>query len=252
MMPGKKPASAMPEQHPDDEEAGLAPHEGGAAGDQAPGEHDPRDPFARPDPFQEQVRRDLEEEVGQEEDAGGEAVRRGGEVQVLVHGQRGEADVDPIQVGDEITDDQEWHEPGRHFGDGLALEWVHRIPLRSTGACDCDFEGRGFLPFGPDATSARSVDVPQRSHDHHAVRDRRRGHDHFLHLVLRDFLVRAAGARDVDVPVFVGEVQPAVGGDRRRRERAAAADARPVEALAGLAVVGGDDAVVGAGVEHPL
>ena len=61
----------------------------------------------------------------------------------------------------------------------------------------------------PDA-----VDVTQRAHDDGAVRDGRRRHDHFLHLVLRDLLVGPAGARHEDVPVFVGEVQPAVGGDR--------------------------------------
>ena len=31
--------------------------------------------------------------------------------QVLVHRQRREADVDPVQVGDEIAEDQERHQP---------------------------------------------------------------------------------------------------------------------------------------------
>ena len=38
-----------------------------------PGEHDPRDPLARADSLEEQVRRHLEEKIGEEEHPGAEA-----------------------------------------------------------------------------------------------------------------------------------------------------------------------------------
>ena len=61
---------------------------------------------------------------------------------------------------------------------------------------------------------ADAVNVAQSPDDDDAVRDGGRRHDHFLHLVLRDLLIGPAGARYEDVPILVGEVQPAVSGDR--------------------------------------
>ena len=61
----------------------------------------------------------------------------------------------------------------------------------------------------------------------------------------RDLLELRPGGDDDDVAVLVGEIDLAVGGDRRRAE--AVADLREplaVDLLAGLQVVGVEDAVV--------
>jgi hypothetical protein len=50
--------------------------EGHQARQKAPAQHDARDPFARAKPFEKQVRRHLEDEIGNEEDAGAKSERR--------------------------------------------------------------------------------------------------------------------------------------------------------------------------------
>ena len=52
----------------------------------------------RADPREDEVARHLEQHVAEEEDAGAEAVDRGAEAQIVVHLQRGEPDVDAIEV----------------------------------------------------------------------------------------------------------------------------------------------------------
>ena len=66
-----------------------------------------------------------------------------------------------------------------------------------------------------------------------AVGDRRRGHDHFVHRVLRELDVLASRLDHEHVAVFAREIQLAVAGNRRCRKRAAAAHARAIEQLAG-------------------
>jgi hypothetical protein len=88
MMPGNRPCD---ERH--------------RAGNDPPREHDAGDPLAGAEPLQQQIRRHLEHEVGDEEDAGAESVLRRRQPEILVHRQRGEADVDAIEVRDEVADD---------------------------------------------------------------------------------------------------------------------------------------------------
>ena len=45
--------------------------------------------------------------------------------EVLVHGERGEADIHPVEIGDEIADDQERNEPRRHLPDSPSLQVLH-------------------------------------------------------------------------------------------------------------------------------
>ena len=84
-----------------------------AHGDEAPGDHDPRQPAPRADPGQRQVGGDFQQGVADEEQAAAEAVDRGGEAQLGVHGRRGEADVHPVHVRDEVAQqDQRQQAPG--------------------------------------------------------------------------------------------------------------------------------------------
>ena len=82
-------------------------------GNEAPGEHDPGEPAARAEAVEQEVGGDLACGVAEEEEAGAEAVDGGGEVQVAVHLQRGEADVDAVHVGGAVAEGDEGDEtPG--------------------------------------------------------------------------------------------------------------------------------------------
>ena len=91
----------------------IAGMKGHRAGDQSPGEHDARDPAPRADAIEREIGRHLQHEIGEEEHAGAEAEHRVGDADVGVHRQLGEADVDPVEIGDEVAKHQKRHEtPG--------------------------------------------------------------------------------------------------------------------------------------------
>ena len=131
---GKEAGLGHAKQHADQVEAVLVaePGSAGDGGDErhgarqdAPAQHDPGDPFAGAEAFEHEVGRHLEDEIGDEEDAGAEAERGRGQPKVLVHRQRRKADVDAVEIGDEVADDQERHEPLRDFGDSADFNSVH-------------------------------------------------------------------------------------------------------------------------------
>ena len=76
---------------------------GEGAGDQAPGDHNAGDPAARADAMQDQVAGHLKEKVTEKKDPGAEAVDRFAQREIVHHLQLGEADVDAIQIGAEVT-----------------------------------------------------------------------------------------------------------------------------------------------------
>jgi len=71
-----------------------------------PSDHDAGDPDARADLLENDVARDLEQDVTPKERAGGHAVPCGIEAKVFVHGQRGKADIDAIEIAEEISQDR--------------------------------------------------------------------------------------------------------------------------------------------------
>ncbi|MCY1359325.1 hypothetical protein D9M69_458890 [compost metagenome] len=83
--------------------AGDLQHGGGK---QAPGHHQGGDPAARADALQHQVAGHPEDGIGNEEQACAEAVDGFAEVQVAAHLQLGEADVDAVEVGEDVADQQ--------------------------------------------------------------------------------------------------------------------------------------------------
>ena len=77
------------------------------------------------------------------------------------------------------------------------------------------------------------------AHEHRPARQRGRRHQRLAHGVLRQQLERPAAAHDEDVAVLARQVDPAVGGDRRRAEAAAAVlEPLAVDLGAGRQVVG--------------
>jgi hypothetical protein len=69
-----------------------------------------------------QIARHLEDEIADEEDAGAPGEYRRREFQLGVHGQRGEAEIDAVEVGQEIGQHQERNQPPRDRADGGGLK----------------------------------------------------------------------------------------------------------------------------------
>jgi len=94
--------------------------------DDSPTDHDAGDPEPGSGAVEDDVAGDFEEEVAKEEDAGAggkDGVREPGDV---VHGQFGETDVDAVDVGEDVTGEENGDEPegnlavdegGGHGGD---------------------------------------------------------------------------------------------------------------------------------------
>ena len=100
----------------------VAEHEG--RGNEAPRDHDPGDPDARPDLLQDHVARHFEDEVADEEDARAEPVDRVAELQVVRHLQLGESDVDAVQERDDVAQEQE----GDQARCGLLVRGLLELP----------------------------------------------------------------------------------------------------------------------------
>ena len=98
------------EQHAHHVERGLARDEGHAGRQQAPGDHDARDPPARAHAVHHQVARHLEQRVAQEEQARAQAVGRGRDADVDRHVALGERDVRAIDEADHVGQHQQRHQ----------------------------------------------------------------------------------------------------------------------------------------------
>ncbi|MNP03571.1 hypothetical protein D3C76_954600 [compost metagenome] len=78
---------------------------------QPPHHHQAGDPAAWADPVEHQVARHAEQRVGNEEQPGTQAIDRVGQLQVLAHLHLGKADVDAVQVGEQVAHQQQRHQP---------------------------------------------------------------------------------------------------------------------------------------------
>ncbi len=95
------------EQHAHRIEAPLPDDEHHRHRDEAPEDHDARDPQPRADAVEDQVARDLEQAIAQEEQAAAQAVGGLAQAEVALQFLGGEADVHAIDVGDHVTDEDE-------------------------------------------------------------------------------------------------------------------------------------------------
>ena len=117
------------QQHADDVKAGRAGDEGHCPREDAPGEHDPGDPLARAEALQHQVGGDFEHKVGEEEDTGAKPERGLGQADIMAHGELGETHVHPVEIGNEVAQDQEWQQPHRDAAKSPALKFHDVISL---------------------------------------------------------------------------------------------------------------------------
>ena len=79
-----------------------------------PHHHQAGDPAPWPDAVQGDVAGHAEQRVGDEEQAGAEAVHGVAEVQVAAHLHLGKADVDAVQMGKQVTHQQQGHQAPSH------------------------------------------------------------------------------------------------------------------------------------------
>ena len=99
------------EEKAEDVEGGDAVAEGHQRGDDSPADHDARDPEPGSRPVENEVSGNLKEKVTKKEDAGSGGEDGIGEPRDLVHRQFGEADVDPVDVGEDVAGEQNGDEP---------------------------------------------------------------------------------------------------------------------------------------------
>src|SRR6516164_11649753 len=118
----KKSGFGNPQQKAKYVEARLSPDECEVHRNETPCDHDTGDPQARAYAVKNDVRRDLEEEVAQKEDAGTKAKDCGREPKVLVHRQRREANIDAVNERYEIEQHDKRHDAPRDFAQGLPFQ----------------------------------------------------------------------------------------------------------------------------------
>ncbi len=88
----------------------------------APAHHDAGDPHPRADLFQDNVARYFEQEIAPEESPRRHAVGGGVEAQILVHGQRGKADIDAVEIAEKISKNGERQQPPIDLAHGRAFD----------------------------------------------------------------------------------------------------------------------------------
>ena len=100
---GKKSGFGDAKKEAEDVEGGGAMAEGHQGGDNSPADHDAGDPESGSRPMKNEVSGNLEEKVTEKEDACSGGEDGIGEPRDLMHGQFGEADIDPVDIGQDVT-----------------------------------------------------------------------------------------------------------------------------------------------------
>ena len=112
---GKKTALRHSQQETQRVKAANRMHQRHGGGDQSPRHHQNSQPPPRPHPLQYQIARHLEEEISHEEYPHAQPVSSIVESKLLLHLQRSEPDIDPVEIAHDVQQKQEWHDPPRQF-----------------------------------------------------------------------------------------------------------------------------------------
>ncbi len=115
--PGNNPALGHAEQEAQHAERDRPADQRHRRRNDPPGHHDAHHPEPRADPRHDAVAGILEQEVADEEDAGAPAIDRGREMQILIGRQRREADIHPVDVGDDVAEREDRNEPQHELAD---------------------------------------------------------------------------------------------------------------------------------------
>ena len=106
MMPGKKAGFGGAQQKAYPVKLMWSMDEAGEDGNNAPGDHDAGNPGAGAPALDQHRSRDLEEKITHKEDAGAKAIDFGRKAQSAGHLQCGVAEVDAVEVGDDVENEQ--------------------------------------------------------------------------------------------------------------------------------------------------
>src|ERR1051326_1420542 len=87
--------------------------------------HDPGDPFTRAPHLSKDGAGDLQQKVADKENPAAKAKYGSAQAQFTPHLQSGKTYVHPIQIGNDVQDENERHQPPRHSPPGFFAE-VHR------------------------------------------------------------------------------------------------------------------------------
>ena len=113
-------------------------------GNDAPGDHDPGDPRTGPETLQQDVAGDFEEEIPDEEDAGPDSEGGVAQGQVLEHLQLGKADVHPVQVRENVAQEQKRNQAAVNLGVGPGFEGcIHSVTVVEESASGKEKGGEG-------------------------------------------------------------------------------------------------------------
>jgi len=112
---GEKSGFGDAKKEAEDVEGGSAVAEGHQGGDNSPADHDAGDPESGSRPVENEVSGNLEEEVTEKEDAGSGGEDGIREPRDLMHGQFGEADIDPVDISQDVTRKEDGDEPEGDF-----------------------------------------------------------------------------------------------------------------------------------------
>src|SRR5215467_7038944 len=112
---GKKSRLGQPEQKSHRIKFPFSRHEAHPDGEDPPGKHDSRDPFARAPALDNQSAGDFKQEVADEEDSRSETEGRFAETQFFFHPKLCETDVDPVDESNDVKKEQVRHDAKRNM-----------------------------------------------------------------------------------------------------------------------------------------
>src|SRR5271170_2298146 len=108
-------------------EAGRGMDERHRRGDDSPGDHDDGDPAARAKAEQDQVSRNFKESVADEEEACSGSVDCSGKSQIASHGECSEAEVNAIEIGADVEQEEKRDESPEDAADKTGRVNVGRV-----------------------------------------------------------------------------------------------------------------------------
>ena len=130
---GEKARLGYPKKKTENVEGGGVVAEGHQGGDDSPADHDAGDPESGSRAVEDEVSRNLEEEVTEKEDAGSRGKNSIREPRNLMHGQFGEAYVDPVDISQDVTGE----EYGNESEGNLAVDGGESHGRRDEGSREC-------------------------------------------------------------------------------------------------------------------
>ena len=111
----KEPGLGDSQEKPYDVELHRGFYKRRGGGDEPPGDQNAGKPFARTPVLDQQSARNLENQIADKKYADAESKYFLGKLEVARHAQLGETDIRPVEIGDEVDHNHQWHDAPRHL-----------------------------------------------------------------------------------------------------------------------------------------